>query len=69
MNYIELGSISVFVNISEKQEKIINEGSIQAIENFLKLEFKKELEVFHPNLEFTINVTSRRGCLIETISI
>ncbi|KAA1242873.1 hypothetical protein [Aquimarina sp. RZ0] len=69
MNYIPIGSISVFINVANSQNQLINEKLLSDLESAFEADVKNELSKYQLDFDFYINAKSKRGCIIETISI
>ena len=69
VNFIPIGSISVFINVSNTQNQLINEKLLSDLESMFESYLKNELSKYQLGFDFYISAKSKRGCIIEIITI
>lgn len=69
MNYIPIGSISIFINVSNNQNDIIDDKLINDIERIFEVDIQNQLSKYKFGFDFYVKAESKRGCIIETISV
>jgi hypothetical protein len=69
MNIYPIGSISIFLNVSDQQNIFLDEELLEQISRKIEIDFKEQIMKYEFDVQFHINTSWKRGCIIQTITI
>ena len=68
MEILPIGSISLFVNVDDNQNRFLTDKILSGISTIFKKEIKELIKRRNLEHELYLSSIQRRGCIIETIS-
>lgn len=68
MKIYSIGSVSIFVNVSNEQNNILDDVLLRKIALEFKNYLKQQIEQCDFDVDFQIEIDWKRGCIIETVT-